>query len=58
VYIDHHLLLLKFGLLLYTYIDRIECGLNSDVGRMINANMEKMMGMITENFSQLASSAR
>jgi len=36
----------------YTDIDKIDRRGNSNVGMMINANMEKMMRMITEQLSQ------
>jgi len=42
----------------YTDIDRMERRINSNVERMISANMKKMMQMMTEQFSQLASSSR
>jgi len=42
----------------YTDIDRMKRRINSNVERMVSANMKKMMRMITEQFSQLASSSR
>ena len=34
-----------------TYIDKVESKTNSNMERMINANMESMMRMMTEQFS-------
>ena len=45
----------------YTELDKFEWRINNNIERMINANnahMERMMRMITELFSQLASSSR
>jgi len=42
----------------YTDIDKLERRINNNVEGMINVNMERMMRMITEQFSQLASSSR
>jgi len=42
----------------YSDIDKMKRRIKNNVERMINANMERMMRMMTKQFSQLASSSR